>query len=189
MAVVTPGGVDAAGVATTAAPATSPATPIAGRRWDRAVILFLGPTALLMLIFLIYPTLYTIALSFNRGRRGRVHRMGRPAALHRAAQRQVVHQSEHVPAVGRDLEQRALGDLLYGLRDLPRTRGRGARLTGPVRIDHQGRRLPADGDRGDRARDHLELRLRARSQHRAAERDPRIRSRRGASRGSATPPS
>ena len=70
MAVVTPGGVDAAGVATTAAPATSPATPIAGRRWDRAVILFLGPTALLMLIFLIYPTLYTIALSFNRGRRG-----------------------------------------------------------------------------------------------------------------------
>ena len=48
----------------------SPATPIAGRRWDRAVILFLGPTALLMLIFLIYPTIYTIALSFNRGRRG-----------------------------------------------------------------------------------------------------------------------
>jgi alpha-glucoside transport system permease protein len=70
MGLVAPGGVDAAGVATTAAPATSPATPIAGRRWDRAVILFLGPTALLMLIFLIYPTLYTIALSFNRGRRG-----------------------------------------------------------------------------------------------------------------------
>src|ERR1044071_4051903 len=70
MAVVAPGGVDPAGVATAKAPAASPATAGAGRRWDRAVILFLGPTALIMLIFLVYPTLYTIALSFNRGRRG-----------------------------------------------------------------------------------------------------------------------
>ncbi len=70
MAVVTPGGVEPAGVATAKAPAASPATPVAGRRWDRSVILFLGPTALIMLILLVYPTLYTIALSFNRGRRG-----------------------------------------------------------------------------------------------------------------------
>ncbi|HET9082866.1 MAG TPA: hypothetical protein VFN41_00570, partial [Candidatus Limnocylindrales bacterium] len=70
MAVVAPGGVDPAGVATTKAPATSPAKPIAGRRWDPAVLLFLGPTGLILLILLVYPTIYTIALSFNRGRRG-----------------------------------------------------------------------------------------------------------------------
>ena len=72
MAVVAPGGADPAGIPTaTAAPATSPSTSTAGRRWDTAAtLLFLGPTALMMLIFLIYPTIYTIALSFNRGRRG-----------------------------------------------------------------------------------------------------------------------
>ena len=70
MAVVAPGGADPAAVATAKAPATSPAKPVAGRRWDRAVLLFLGPTALIMLVFLVYPTIYTIALSFNRGRRG-----------------------------------------------------------------------------------------------------------------------
>ena len=42
----------------------------AGRRADVTTLLFLGPPALLMLIFLVYPTIYTIALSFNRGRRG-----------------------------------------------------------------------------------------------------------------------
>jgi alpha-glucoside transport system permease protein len=65
------GGIDPGVVATASKPpATSPATKVAGRRWDSAVLLFLGPTALLMLIFLVYPTIYTIALSFNRGRRG-----------------------------------------------------------------------------------------------------------------------
>jgi len=33
-------------------------------------LLFLGPPGLLLLVFLVYPTIYTIALSFNRGRRG-----------------------------------------------------------------------------------------------------------------------
>ncbi len=42
----------------------------AGRRADITTLLFLGPPALLMLVFLVYPTIYTIALSFNRGRRG-----------------------------------------------------------------------------------------------------------------------
>jgi alpha-glucoside transport system permease protein len=41
-----------------------------GRRYDRTTLLFLGPPAILMAIFLVYPTIYTIALSFNRGRRG-----------------------------------------------------------------------------------------------------------------------
>jgi len=65
MAVDTPGDVPLAAPA-----AKAPAAKVAGRRWDSAVLLFLGPTALLMLVFLIYPTIYTIALSFNRGRRG-----------------------------------------------------------------------------------------------------------------------
>ena len=46
------------------------APPPGGRRYDRTALLFLGPTATLLLVFLVYPTIYTIALSFNRGRRG-----------------------------------------------------------------------------------------------------------------------
>jgi alpha-glucoside transport system permease protein len=44
--------------------------PGGGRRFDRMALLFLGPTALMLGVFLVYPTIYTIALSFNRGRRG-----------------------------------------------------------------------------------------------------------------------
>lgn len=61
MAVVAP-----AGVTTKARAAPSPG----GRRYDRMALLFLGPPALLLSVFLIFPTIYTIALSFNRGRRG-----------------------------------------------------------------------------------------------------------------------
>ena len=42
----------------------------AGRRYDKSTLLFLGVPGLLMAVFLVYPTIYTIALSFNRGRRG-----------------------------------------------------------------------------------------------------------------------
>jgi alpha-glucoside transport system permease protein len=48
----------------------SPAPQPAGRRYDKTTLLFLGPPAILLAIFLVYPTIYTIALSFNRGRRG-----------------------------------------------------------------------------------------------------------------------
>ena len=61
------------GVATPAGePKAAPPPPPkpAGRRADITTLLFLGPPALLMLVFLVYPTIYTIALSFNRGRRG-----------------------------------------------------------------------------------------------------------------------
>lgn len=61
MAVVAP-----AGVTTKIRAAPSPG----GRRYDRMALLFLGPPALLLSVFLIFPTIYTIALSFNRGRRG-----------------------------------------------------------------------------------------------------------------------
>ena len=56
----------------TVSPAGAPsATPQpAGRRYDRTTLLFLGVPGLLMAVFLVYPTIYTIALSFNRGRRG-----------------------------------------------------------------------------------------------------------------------
>jgi alpha-glucoside transport system permease protein len=46
------------------------APPPGGRRYDRTTLLFLGPPAILLAVFLVYPTIYTIALSFNRGRRG-----------------------------------------------------------------------------------------------------------------------
>lgn len=41
----------------------------AGRR-SFAPILFLFPAAILLIVFLLYPTVYTILLSFNRGRNG-----------------------------------------------------------------------------------------------------------------------
>jgi alpha-glucoside transport system permease protein len=54
-----------------AAVAKAPEAKVAGgRRFDPTVLVFLGPVALFVAIFLIYPTIYTIALSFNRGRRG-----------------------------------------------------------------------------------------------------------------------
>jgi alpha-glucoside transport system permease protein len=68
MAVVAPGGLDPGGLPTAMkAPAVA---PVAGRRYDLTALLFLGPPAILMAVFLVYPTIYTIALSFNRGRRG-----------------------------------------------------------------------------------------------------------------------
>ncbi len=36
----------------------------------RGAILFFGPAAVLLSVFLVFPTVYSIALSFNRGRRG-----------------------------------------------------------------------------------------------------------------------
>lgn len=56
-----------------AAPAAAPApdhSANGGPRFDRVALLFLGPPAIFLLVFLVYPTIYTIALSFNRGRRG-----------------------------------------------------------------------------------------------------------------------
>jgi alpha-glucoside transport system permease protein len=42
--------------------------PGSGFSW--AALLFLGPAALLLIVFLVYPTIYTFFLSFNRGRGG-----------------------------------------------------------------------------------------------------------------------
>jgi ABC-type sugar transport system permease subunit len=39
-----------------------------GLSW--AALAFLGPAALLLAIFLVYPTIYTFLLSFDRGRSG-----------------------------------------------------------------------------------------------------------------------
>ncbi len=67
-----PGGIERMAISELpiAAPVKAPAPQPAGRRYDRTALLFLGPPAILLAIFLVYPTIYTIALSFNRGRRG-----------------------------------------------------------------------------------------------------------------------
>ncbi len=44
--------------------------PRLGGRYDRTVWLFFGPAALLLIVFLVIPTIYTFLLSFNRGRQG-----------------------------------------------------------------------------------------------------------------------
>jgi alpha-glucoside transport system permease protein len=59
MAVATP---PAAGAPRTSKPA--------GEGFNWTALLFMGPAALLLLIFLVFPALYTVGLSFNRGRGG-----------------------------------------------------------------------------------------------------------------------
>jgi len=54
---------------TQAALATS-SSSMPGRGFSWAALLFLGPAALLLIAFLVYPTFYTFFLSFNRGRGG-----------------------------------------------------------------------------------------------------------------------
>lgn len=44
--------------------------PRSGRRFDLSVVFFLGLPALILVVFMIFPTIYTFLLSFNRGRRG-----------------------------------------------------------------------------------------------------------------------
>jgi alpha-glucoside transport system permease protein len=47
------------------------APSVAADRTNRtAALLFLAPAGLLLIVFLVYPTIYTIALAFNRGRQG-----------------------------------------------------------------------------------------------------------------------
>jgi alpha-glucoside transport system permease protein len=41
-----------------------------GGGFSWSVLIFLGPAALFLLVFLVYPTIYTLFLSFNRGRGG-----------------------------------------------------------------------------------------------------------------------
>jgi alpha-glucoside transport system permease protein len=48
--------------------ATTAKRPGGGFSW--AALFFLGPAALLLLVFLVFPAIYTFALSFNRGRGG-----------------------------------------------------------------------------------------------------------------------
>jgi len=55
-----------------ATPATFPeGAPKTGEKnnW-RGFFIFFGPAAILLLVFLVFPTIYTIVLSFHRGRRG-----------------------------------------------------------------------------------------------------------------------
>jgi alpha-glucoside transport system permease protein len=70
--VMAPGGADPSNLPLAApAPQAPPATAHPGRRlFDPMVILFLGPVLAILAVFLIYPTIYTFFLSFNRGRRG-----------------------------------------------------------------------------------------------------------------------
>src|SRR5215210_431351 len=63
MAVVAPSG-------TSTATPPPPVEAVGGRRYDPWALLFLLPGGLLLAIFLVFPTIYTILLSFNRGRRG-----------------------------------------------------------------------------------------------------------------------
>ena len=54
----------------TDAPPASSSTSHVGGGFSWAALLFLGPAALLLIVFLVYPTIYTLFLSFNRGRAG-----------------------------------------------------------------------------------------------------------------------
>ena len=58
------------GLAPAPVTARRPAGRLATEGSRFAAIFFLAPALLLMAVFLVYPTIYTIILSFNRGRRG-----------------------------------------------------------------------------------------------------------------------
>jgi alpha-glucoside transport system permease protein len=49
---------------------TAPRGKALGGGFPWAALIFLGPAALLLIAFLLYPTIYTLILSFNRGRGG-----------------------------------------------------------------------------------------------------------------------
>ena len=49
---------------------TAPTAKRPGGGFSWAALFFLGPAALLLLVFLVFPAIYTFALSFNRGRTG-----------------------------------------------------------------------------------------------------------------------
>ena len=144
--------------ASPAAPAPA-AKPRGGGGFPFAALLFLGPAALLLIVFLIYPTVYTFFLSFNRGRAGEFSnwvgvdnwirlftqdpdflRLGIPPSG--ALWNNVLWIVFYVSLV-----------VLFGLVI--------AVMATRVRYESadQGHRLPATGDRGDLARHHLALRL------------------------------
>ena len=66
---VEPGGVAAEQAVLSKGRRTPPAVS-AERTNLRAALLFFGPAAVLLIVFLVYPTIYTVALAFNRGRQG-----------------------------------------------------------------------------------------------------------------------
>lgn len=59
-------------VATRAGGSSQPATRKPGGGFNWTALAFMAPAALLLLIFLVFPALYTLALSFNRGRGGQI---------------------------------------------------------------------------------------------------------------------
>ena len=112
MAVVAPGGCGRS--AGCRRPMKAPPPPkVAGRRYDGTALLFLGPTAILMAIFLIYPTIYTIALSFNRGRRGEFNEWVGLTHYIGLLTRQELPRPEHVPAVGGAIWNNVLWAIFY----------------------------------------------------------------------------
>ncbi len=56
--------------ATSASATPAPRGRMPGSGFSWAALFFLGPAALLLAVFLVYPTIYTFFLSFNRGRGG-----------------------------------------------------------------------------------------------------------------------
>ena len=56
--------------ASTPAPSRSGGEKVLGGGFSWAAVFFLGPAALLLIVFIVFPAIYTLFLSFNRGRGG-----------------------------------------------------------------------------------------------------------------------
>ena len=142
---------------------------------------------MLLGVFLVYPTIYTFFLSFNRGRRGEfTNWVGFDNYINLFTNDPNFINLGTFPPSGAFFNN-VLWLIFYtsiviflGLVI--------AVMASRVRYEahHQVDRLPADGHRGDRPRGHLGLRLCAEREDRAAERHPRMSSTSGRSRGSAT---
>ncbi|MCA1588642.1 MAG: hypothetical protein LC744_08350, partial [Chloroflexi bacterium] len=59
-------------VATRAGGSATPSERRPGAGFNWTALVFMAPAALLLLIFLVFPAIYTLVLSFNRGRGGQI---------------------------------------------------------------------------------------------------------------------
>ena len=128
---------------------------------------------------------YTILLCFNRGRSGEFTEwLGLDNFMTLFTEDPNFINLGTFPPSGA-LWNNVLWIIFYTSLRAPRPDHRDDGDAGPVRVGHQGDRLPAEGDRGDGAGGHLELRVCARPEHRSPQRTPWCLQRRTGLAGSA----
>ena len=131
-------------------------------------LLFIAPAVILLGTLVVYPLVWTIMYSFGdtNSKLDIVSWVGFDNYERLFTARPGLPRPRGLPARGRADQQHQVGAPLHDDLALAGPVDRRPGRSRPLRVDHQGDRLRADGDRRDRGRDHLEVRLRARPRHR-----------------------